>query len=116
MHMATDRIKINPAGGNWVVRAGGAIIAESSNALELREADYPPVIYFPRSDVAMEFVDASEQKSTCPFKGEAFYFHIAAKSGAIKNAVWSYEAPLEGVGEIAGYVAFYADKVTIERL
>lgn len=111
----TDRITIKPAVGTWVVRAGGAVIAETSNALELREGDYPPVIYFPRKDVAMAFLDASDQSSTCPYKGEASYFGIAAKSGLIENAVWTYETPLETVSEIAGYLAFYTDKTTVEH-
>lgn len=114
--MGKDRITIKPAVGTWVVRTGGAVIAESSNALELTEGDYPPVIYFPREDVAMAFLDASEQTSTCPFKGEAGYFHIAAKSGQIDNAVWTYENPLDEVSEIAGYLAFYTDKAAVERV
>jgi len=111
----TDRITIKPAVGTWVVRAGGAVIAETSNALELQEGDYPSVIYFPRKDVAMAFLDASDQKSTCPHKGEAGYFGIAAKSGLIENAVWTYETPLGAVSEIAGYLAFYTDKTTVEH-
>lgn len=114
--MGNDRITIKPATGTWVVRTGGAVIAESANALELSEGDYPPVIYFPRGDVAMAFLDASDQTSICPFKGVASYFHIAAKSGTIENAVWSYESPLDQVQEIAGYLAFYTDKAAVERV
>jgi uncharacterized protein (DUF427 family) len=29
----------------------------------------------------------------------------------IENAVWSYEAPLEQVVQIKGYLAFYASRV-----
>lgn len=113
--MAYSRITIKPASGTWVVRAGGAVIAESDNALELHEGDYPVTIYFPREDVAMAFLDASDQRSTCPFKGEASYFGIAAKSGVIENAVWTYEEPLDSVSEIAGYLSFYTDKTTVEH-
>lgn len=113
--MTDNRITIKPAAGIWVVRAGGAVIAESSNALELQEGDYPVAIYFPRKDVAMAFLDASDQTSTCPYKGEATYFGIAAKSGLIPNAVWTYETPLDGVSEIAGYLSFYTDKTTVEH-
>ena len=48
-----DHITIRPAPGNWTVRAGGAVLGESTNALELQEGDYPPVIYFPRYDIAI---------------------------------------------------------------
>ena len=111
-----DHIRIRTAPGTWVVRAGGAILAESSRALELTEGDYPPVIYFPREDIAMAFLDPSATTSTCPHKGTAEYFTIAAKSGPITDAGWSYPSPHEGVVQIAGHIAFYPDKATIERI
>ena len=111
-----DHISIRTAPGTWVVRAGGAILAESSRALELTEGDYPPVIYFPREDIAMAFLDPSDTTSACPHKGAAEYFTIAAKSGPIRDAGWSYPSPHEGVTRIAGHIAFYPDKATIERI
>ncbi|OUS05081.1 hypothetical protein A9Q96_13360 [Rhodobacterales bacterium 52_120_T64] len=113
--MTKKRITIKPAVGTWVVRAGGAVIAESDSALEVHEGDYPVAIYFPREDVAMAFLDTSDQRSTCPYKGEASYFGIAAKSGVIENSVWTYEEPIEAAKEIAGYLSFYTDKATVER-
>lgn len=114
--MQTERIRIHPAEGVWVVRAGGAVIGESARALELLEGDYPAVIYFPREDLGMAFLDASETSSFCPYKGQASYFHIAAKSGRIRDAGWSYEAPKPDAARIAGHIAFYADRVTLERV
>ena len=35
----SDHIKIAPASGTWVVRAGGAVIGETKDALELTEGD-----------------------------------------------------------------------------
>ena len=111
------RITIRPAAGTWVIRAAGAVIGESNNALELTEADYPPTIYFPRGDIAMAFLDQTEQTSSCPFKGEATYYTIVAKSGPINNAGWSYETPLADVAEIKDHIAFYAsEKVAIEQV
>ena len=111
-----DHIKIRPAGGTWTVRAGGAVLAESTNALELVEGEYPPVIYFPRGDVAMAFLEPTETRSVCPYKGEASYFSIIAKSGAIRDAAWSYEAPIDGMSEIADHLAFFPEKVTVEEV
>lgn len=113
----TDHIKIRPAAGTWTVRAAGAILAESANALELSEGDYPDVIYFPRGDIAMAFIDASDRTSFCPHKGDARYFSIEAKSGTIADAAWSYEDPKPQVAEIKDHLAFFAsDKVTIEQI
>lgn len=112
-----DHIKIRPAEGTWTVRAGGAVLGESSNALELSEGDYPAVIYFPREDIAMEFLDPSDKSTTCPHKGDASYFSIVTKSTVLQDAAWSYETPKETVAQIAGHLAFYAsDTVAVEEI
>jgi uncharacterized protein (DUF427 family) len=111
-----DHIRITKAQGTWVVRAGGAVLAESRNALELTEGNFPPVIYIPRADIAMAFLEPSATTSTCPWKGQAIYFSIMAKSGRIADAAWSYETPKAGVERIAGHLAFYPSKVTLERV
>lgn len=111
-----EHIKIRNASGKWVVRAGGAILAETMDALEVTEGDYPAVIYFPRKDVGMEFMDRSNTTSHCPHKGDAAYYGIAAQSGLIANAAWSYEDPNEGLEAIQGHLAFYSNKAAIEQL
>lgn len=112
----TDDIKIRPAGGTWVVRAAGAVLGESRNALELIEGNYPPVVYFPRGDIAMAFLDPSETTSSCPHKGTASYYSIIAKSGEMKDAAWSYEDPHEAVTQIKDYLAFFPGKAAVEQL
>ncbi|SPH18609.1 hypothetical protein DEA8626_02149 [Defluviimonas aquaemixtae] len=112
----TDDIRIREIGGTWVVRAGGAVIGETKRALELAEGGYPPVIYFPREDIAMDFLDRSQKETVCPHKGSANYYTIAAKSGPIADAAWTYESPSAGMEAIASHLAFYPDKVTVERL
>ncbi|MBT3142973.1 hypothetical protein DS909_18095 [Phaeobacter gallaeciensis] len=113
----TDHIKIYKADGKWAVRSGGAILGESSNALELHEGDLEPVVYFPRADIAMAFLDQSDKTSHCRHKGDATYFSIVNMSSVTKDAVWSYENPIEAVAEIKGYLAFVTgDTVKVERL
>ena len=110
-------ITIRKAEGNWVVRAGGAILGESNTVLELSEGDLKPVIYFPRGDVAMAFLDASEKTTFCPHKGDANHFSIVTKSQTIANSAWSYEAPIEAVERIKDHLAFYtSDLVAVERV
>ena len=65
--MASD-ITITKADGTWVVRAGGAVLGESSKALELSEGNLPTVIYFPRDDIAMAFLDRTDHSTHCPKK------------------------------------------------
>ncbi len=114
--MLTERLRVHAADGVWVIRAGGAVIGESANALELLEGDYPPVIYFPREDLGMAFLDPSETTSFCPWKGEASYFDLVVKSGAIRDAGWTYEDPKPEAARIAEHIAFYGDKVTLEQV
>ncbi len=110
------RITIHRLSGTWVVRAGGAVLGESTRALELDEAGHDPVVYFPREDLAMAFLERSDTRSECPFKGSATYWNIAAKSGTIRDAGWSYEDPKPEVRAIAGHIAFYTDKVAVEEV
>jgi uncharacterized protein (DUF427 family) len=91
----------------------GQVVADSSHALCMREANYPPVYYFPRSDANMRLLQASAHKTFCPFKGEASYFDIRSGQQTIENAVWSYEAPYEAVEAIRDHLAFYASKVDL---
>lgn len=111
-----DHIRMTRAEGTWVVRAGGAVLAETDAAVELREGSYPPVIYFPREAVAMAFLDSSATTTVCPHKGRASYYSIVTKSTRIEDAGWSYEVPKEGMERIRDHLAFHPDKVTLEQL
>ena len=106
--MAGPEITIRPLGGVYAVRAQGAVLGETRRALELTEGEYEPVIYVPREDLQMVFFDASDKKTTCPWKGEASYFHLVGKNRQQDNVAWSYETPLKDVERIAGHLAFYA--------
>lgn len=108
-------ITIRPAPGRYIVRAGGAIIGETERALELVEGSRPPVLYVPREDVAMAFLEPTDRRTTCPYKGEASYFTIVTPSSRLEDAVWSYETPKAGAEAIAGHLAFYTDRVVVER-
>ncbi|MEK6216764.1 MAG: DUF427 domain-containing protein [Boseongicola sp.] len=111
------QINIRQATGTWVVRAGGAVMGESKNVLELSENGYPARIYFPREDIAMAFLDGSDKSTTCPYKGDASYFSIVTKSTTIKDAAWSYESPLEDVACIAEHLCFSeSEQVAVEQL
>lgn len=113
----SDHIRVRKADGRWSVRAGGAVLGESADALELTEGDYPPVIYFPRSDIAMAFLDQTDKSTHCPHKGDATYFSVVTKSQTLEDAVWSYETPLDAVAQIKDYLAFYTNNgITVEQI
>jgi uncharacterized protein (DUF427 family) len=111
----TSHIIITPAAGTVIIRANGAVIGETTQALELREGGGAPVIYVPRADMAMALLDKSARSSTCPWKGQASYYSIVTPEVTLQDAVWSYETPIDDVAQIAGHLAFYTDRVTVER-
>jgi uncharacterized protein (DUF427 family) len=113
----SEHITVRKAPGTWSVRAGGAVLGESSDALELVEGDHPPVIYFPRGDIAMAFLDQTPKKTACPHKGEASYFSVVTKSTTLKDVAWSYEDPKEAVSRIKDHLAFYTTgNVAVEQI
>lgn len=106
-------VTVTPNPGRVVVKTGGRIIADSRNALTLREAAYPPVQYIPRADVEMALLRRADHGSYCPYKGEAAYFSVPAEGVRLDNAIWSYEAPYEAVAGIKDHLAFYPDRFEI---
>lgn len=104
-------IAIEPNPRRIVVMLGGKVIADTTEALTLREASYPPVHYIPRKHVDMAALERTDHGSYCPYKGEASYFSIPAGGARSVNAIWTYEAPYEAVAEIRDHLAFYPDRV-----
>jgi uncharacterized protein (DUF427 family) len=101
--------------GRVVVSVAGRVIADTREALMLREAHYAPVQYIPRKDVDMTLLVRTQRTTYCPYKGDACYFSIPLGGERATDAVWSYETPYEAVAEIKDYLAFYPDRVdTIE--
>lgn len=94
-----------------IVSVGGRVIADTRNALTLREAHYPPVQYIPRHDVDMTLLERSATQTYCPYKGDAAYFSIPNGGAKSLDAIWTYEAPFEAVAEIKDHLAFSPDRI-----
>src|SRR5258707_6217972 len=105
------QITIEANSSRVVVNVGGKVIADSRDALTLREAAYPAVQYIPRGDVEMAALTRSEHTTYCPYKGDASYYNIPAGGDRSLNAVWTYETPFDAMAQIKDYVAFYPDRV-----
>ena len=91
-------ITIGAATGRVRVTFAGRVVVDTTRALVLREASYPPVFYLPLADVDTEVLEPSARRTYCPYKGEATYYTL--RSG----------------DRIAGHLAFYPQHVTIEHL
>jgi uncharacterized protein (DUF427 family) len=102
-------IERNPA--RIVVSVAGRVVADSRNALTLREASLRPVQYIPRQDVDMTQLERTDHATYCPYKGDCAYYSIPGGGQRSVNAVWTYEAPYEAVAAIKDHVAFYPERV-----
>jgi uncharacterized protein (DUF427 family) len=114
---ASHPITIEPSPVRIVVTVGGKVVADSSEALTLREGTYPAVEYIPRKDVDMSLLQRTDHTTYCPYKGDCSYYSIPAGGERSVNAVWTYEEPYPAMAQIAGHVAFYPSRVEkIEHL
>jgi uncharacterized protein (DUF427 family) len=102
-------IQRNPA--RVVVSVAGQVIADTRNALTLREADYSPVQYIPREGVDFTQLEQTDHATYCPYKGNCSYYSIPVGGKKSVNAVWTYENPYPAVAQIKEHVAFYSDRV-----
>jgi uncharacterized protein (DUF427 family) len=102
-------IERNPA--RVVVRVAGRVVADTRDALTLREASYPAVQYIPRKDVDMTLLERTDHSTYCPYKGDCAYYSIPAGGERSANAVWTYEAPYDAVHVLEDHVAFYPNRV-----
>jgi len=110
---ASHPITVTPTSGRVVVSLGGRVLGDSSRALTLQEAKYPPVQYLPLADVDPAVLERTEHSTYCPYKGDARYFSVVVDGEALENVVWFYEEPYDAVAPIAGHVAFYANRVDV---
>jgi uncharacterized protein (DUF427 family) len=107
----THPIAIERNGSRVVVKVDGKIVADTVDAVTLREASYPAVQYIPRKDVDMTALERTSHSSYCPYKGEASYYSIPSGGARSVNAIWTYERPYDAVAEIREHLAFYPDRV-----
>jgi uncharacterized protein (DUF427 family) len=99
-----------PAGRRVRVTLRGEVLADSREAIEMREGTAAAVYYLPRKDARMERFARSAHATHCPYKGDAAYFSIV---NGPENAVWSYERPYDEMLDIQDLLAFFPGKVEI---
>jgi uncharacterized protein (DUF427 family) len=110
-------ITIEPTKGRVQVRVNGELVADTTAALELREASLPAVQYIPIGDVARDKLTHTDTSTYCPFKGDAGYYSVTTSAGeTVEDVIWTYEQPYPAVAAIAGHVAFYPNKAEVTVL
>jgi uncharacterized protein (DUF427 family) len=104
-------IAIERSPARVVVKVGGRVVADTRDALALRESTYPAVLYVPRKDVDMSLLTRTDHGTYCPYKGDCNYFSIPSGGERSSNAVWTYEQPYDAVAPIKDHLAFYPSRV-----
>jgi uncharacterized protein (DUF427 family) len=93
------------------VRHDGRVLADTAAPLIVDEQDHGLVFYIPDADVRFDLLVATDDRSRCPYKGDARYWRLA---DGIEPVAWAYPDPYPEVAQIAGHVAFYQDRVHVE--
>jgi uncharacterized protein (DUF427 family) len=93
------------------VRSGDRVIARTTEPLLVDEQDHGIVFYIPDADVDFSQLTPTDDSSRCPYKGQASYWRLSDGSEPV---AWAYRDPYPQVALIAGYVAFYQDRLSVE--
>jgi uncharacterized protein (DUF427 family) len=96
------------------VSVNGELVAETRRARVLFETGLPPRWYIPPDDVRAEALVASDKQTGCAYKGFASYWSVRAGGEEEENLVWFYPEPREDAARIAGYLAFFNERVDLE--
>ena len=103
------RIDIRHSSRHLVVRAGDEVIADTTRPLVLYESGFAPRWYVPRANVDAGALAPDAQQTFCPYKGIASYYDV----GGVRQAAWSYRAPLAEMAAIGDLVSFEPDRVEV---
>lgn len=93
------------------VMIGGHTIASTTRALRVLETSHPPTYYCPPDDVADGVLVPVAGASFCEFKGWASYFDAVVSGHRVARAAWTYPNPSPQYAALAGFVAFYPERV-----
>jgi len=90
---------------------GEVCLARSNACLVVDEQDHGLVVYFPEDSVDFSNLEPIDERTFCPFKGQAVYWR--SKGSQAPGIAWSYPEPFAEVARLAGYMAFDQDQVRV---
>lgn len=108
------RVDVHASSRAVRVSAGDDVIAASSRCRLLFETGHPVRAYVAPGVVEPGRLERSRTHTTCPYKGDATYWHIHAGGQLFRDGAFSYELPRAEAMKIAGLVCFVAEGLTVE--
>jgi uncharacterized protein (DUF427 family) len=100
----------------WRAMFNGHVIADTDDALILKEADFPQAVYFPRDSVALEYMSRTDKTTQCAYKGEAGWFTILMNGQFAENAARTYDEPYDAAARLRERIVFQTDQVEVYRV
>lgn len=83
----------------------------------LAESDDTVVVegnhYFPPESLNETYLEPTDHRSTCPWKGEAHYYDVVVNGTRKENVAWYYPDPSDAASKIEDHVAFYTTEVDV---
>ncbi len=79
-----------------------AVLAESDKTVVV-EGNH----YFPPEAVNLQYLKQSRTHTTCPWKGQASYYHVEVDGDVNEDAAWYYPDPKDAAHNIKDHVAFW---------
>jgi uncharacterized protein (DUF427 family) len=107
------RVDILQSSRHVEVFMNGTKVADTHQPRLLFETGLPTRYYIPATDVRAELLSHSDLRTECPYKGTAHYYNATIDGTTIENQIWWYPSPVAESLKIAGYLAFYNEKVDI---
>lgn len=104
--------RLEPVPWRITVEHRGVPIVDTTAAMRVLETSQPPAYYLPPDDVDGGLLQPSSTRTFCEWKGVADYADVVLPDGTrVPDAAWRYREPTAGFGPIAGYWAFYAQRL-----
>jgi uncharacterized protein (DUF427 family) len=108
------RVDVRSTSRKVRVLVDGTAIAETGRPMLMSETGLPNRYYIPREDVREEFVQPSDTRTVCPYKGVASYWSVRAGDAVLADAGWSYPDAADDASRVKGYLSFDHDAITVE--
>ena len=94
-----------------VVRAHERTVADSRATYRILETASPPTFYIPPKDIDFSLLRATATSSACEWKGIAQYWSLDFDDLHLEAVAWAYPEPFPGFELMAGYLAFYPNRL-----
>ncbi len=97
----------------WRIRVVhcGTTIVDAPHAMRVLETSQAPAYYVAAESVALRYLDGSDKRTGCEWKGVATYADLVVGDRRARDAAWTYSDPTPAFAPIRDHWAFYAQSV-----